>query len=119
MQLSHAMLFVKDLNRMEQFYSNVLGMQPNTASRQETWVEFPAAHFALHAIPAAIADTIEILDPPKAREANAWSVSFQVADVEAECARLRSLGVQILARPWGARDLVDPEGNILRLTAQN
>ena len=57
MGLHGAMLFVKDLGRMTAFYSDVLGLAPNEATRLDDWVEFSdgASRFSLHAIPAAIA----------------------------------------------------------------
>ena len=41
-----------------------------------------------------------------------------VADVAAERRRLEALGVRLLVRPWGACDVVDPEGNVIRLVDQ-
>lgn len=40
---------------------------------------------------------------------------FVVPDVERERARLETLGVTLLIRPWGACDGVDPEGNVFGL----
>jgi len=44
---------------------------------------------------------------------------FEVTDVESERARLESLGIQVLRRPWQKPgetcDAVDPEGNIFQI----
>jgi catechol 2,3-dioxygenase-like lactoylglutathione lyase family enzyme len=46
-----------------------------------------------------------------------WHLALEVADLDAECQRLRTLGVpvvrQLKRHPWGARDFVvqDPAGN--------
>jgi catechol 2,3-dioxygenase-like lactoylglutathione lyase family enzyme len=117
MRLNRAMIFVKDLDRMAAFYERVLGLQPVEETRLPNWVEFEsdAVRFSLHAIPAEIANEIQIASPPSPREKNPVKLSFEVDDVAAERARLESLGVTILERPWGACDGVDPEGNVFAI----
>jgi catechol 2,3-dioxygenase-like lactoylglutathione lyase family enzyme len=114
MRLKRAMIYVKDINRMAEFYENTLGLKPIEETRMENWVEFQAeaTKFALHAIPSEIADQIEISSPPRPREQNPVKLSFEVDDVASERQRLESLGVPIVQRPWGAYDGIDPEGNI-------
>jgi predicted enzyme related to lactoylglutathione lyase len=48
----------------------------------------------------------------RAGEKDPVKLFFEVDDVEAERARLASLGVAMVQRPWGSRDGIDPEGNI-------
>ena len=120
MQLQGAMLFVKDLPRMAEFYSDVLGLKAIADTRMDNWIEFEAGNtrFSLHAIPSsALADCAPSASPSKPREANPIRLDFEVSDVEAERARLEALGVPVLVRPWGACDIVDPEGNVLGLRA--
>ena len=114
MQLHRAMIYVKDLPRMAMFYGEMLGFKRVDDGRFDSWVEFDAggARFALHAIPAEIARHIEISSPPRARENGPVKLFFQVEDVEAERARLASLGITMMQRPWGSWDGIDPEGNI-------
>ena len=114
MRLSGVMLYVKDLPRMAAFYEETLGLRPISETRMENWVEFDAggSSFALHAIPAEIANHIEISTPPRPREKNPVKLTFEVADVASERERLQSLGVPVVERPWGAYDGIDPEGNI-------
>jgi len=114
MRLNRAMIFVKDIHRMAEFYTNTLGLRPIEETRMENWVEFEAGatRFSLHAVPAEIARGIEISSPPRPRETNPVKLSFEVDDVASECRRLESLGVTIIERPWGAYDAVDPEGNV-------
>ena len=124
MQLRIAMLYVKDLERMKQFYSDVLGVSPTNRERSDVWATFDTggARFALHAIPAEIARRIEILSPPTPRETNPTKLIFEVNDVEAERARLEALGIRMLRRPWQqpgeACDAVDPEGNIFQICSR-
>ena len=113
------MIYVKDLHRMAAFYGGTLGLKPIEETRMENWVEFEAgaARFSLHAIPAGIANQIEIASPPSPRETNPVKLSFEVDDVASECRRLESLGVPIIRRPWGSYDGIDPEGNIFGICA--
>ena len=114
MRLSRAMIYVKDIDRMIAFYANTMGLKSIEATRMENWVEFEAGgiRFALHAIPPEAADQIEISSPPLPRENNPVKLSFDVDDVDRERRRLESLGVPMIARPWGSYDGVDPEGNV-------
>ncbi|HEV8415528.1 MAG TPA: VOC family protein [Bryobacteraceae bacterium] len=114
MRLHRAMIYVKDLPKMTAFYNETLGLRRTDDGRFVSWVEFDAggARFALHAIPEDIAKQIEISSPPRAREKDPVKLVFEVDDVEAERARLASLGVAMVQRPWGSWDGIDPEGNI-------
>ena len=121
MHLRSAILYVKDLDRMRLFYGEMLGASPTNRDSTEVWATFEAAGacFSLHAIPVEIAKNIVIESPPALREEQALKLCFEVKDVEAERARLESLGVQILRRPWQkigeACDAADPEGNIFQI----
>ena len=113
------MLFVKDLGRMSAFYSDVLGLTPNEATRLDNWVEFKdgASQFSLHAIPDAIGAGIQIESPPRAREQSVAKLTFEVQDVEATLMKIEAMGLPLLRRPWGGIEAVDPEGNVFALCA--
>lgn len=119
MRLQSALVFVKDLERMKQFYAGMLGVQP--ADHNAAWAAFDTggARFALHAIPAEIAQHIQIASPPLPREQAPVKLIFEVPDVESARARLESLGAKTLRRPWQqpgeACDAVDPEGNVFQI----
>jgi len=121
MQLRSAILYVRDLERMKRFYSEMLRANPTNRDWTDAWATFETgvARFSLHAIPREIAKSIEIESPPTPREQHAVKLSFEVKDVESERARLESLGVQMLRRPWQkpgeACDGVDPEGNVFQI----
>ena len=121
MQLRGAMLYVKNLRRMRDFYAGILGVQPANQEWTETWAAFDigSVRFALHAIPAEIAANIEIASPPALRETNPVKLIFEIDDVEATRLRLESRGFQTIRRPWQkpgeAFDCVDPEGNIFQI----
>ena len=115
MRLHGAMLFVKDLGRMTAFYSEVLGLNPNEATRLDDWVEFTDGTFSLHAIPAAMAAGIQIDSPPKPREQTAAKLTFEVQDVGVTLKRIEAMGLPLLQRPRGGIEAVDPEGNVFAL----
>ena len=116
-RLSRAMIFVKNLDRMAAFYAVALGLKPVEGTRTDSWAEFEAGdiRLALHAIPSYIAATIEIEEPPRARETNPVKLVFAVDDLPAAKARLQSAGATILERPWGTCDALDPEGNVFQI----
>lgn len=109
------MIFVRDLGAMERFYRNAVGLVPVEATRHPDWVEFGGeTRFSLHQIPPHV---LAGMPPPSGepRESGSTKLSFSVANLAAEVARLRSLGVRVIERPWGGFDFVDPEGNIAGL----
>jgi catechol 2,3-dioxygenase-like lactoylglutathione lyase family enzyme len=123
MRLSCAMIYVKHLPAMKEFYSEMLGSKPVNQEWTDSWAEFDTggARFALHAIPAEIAQGIEISSPPRPRERNPMKLIFRVEDVRAERARLKSLGITMLDRPWQnpaeSCEGIDPEGNIFQISS--
>jgi catechol 2,3-dioxygenase-like lactoylglutathione lyase family enzyme len=117
MRLNKAMIYVKDLPRMAAFYSGPLGLKAIEETRLDNWVEFDAGgvRFSLHAIPREIAAGIEISSPPKLREKSPVKLFFEVDDVISERRKLEAMGIQIIERPWGGCDGVDPEGNVFEI----
>jgi predicted enzyme related to lactoylglutathione lyase len=111
------MIFVKDLHRMAAFYGSTMRLKPIDDSRTESWAEFDTGgiRLALHAIPSHIAANIEITQPPRAREDNPVKLIFEVDDLEARISSLEAKGVKIIRQPWGAYDVIDPEGNIFQI----
>jgi len=107
------MIYVKDLPGMAAFYEEVLGLKVVEETRAEGWVEFEAGavRLGLHAIPAEIAEEIEITVPPVARVETPLKFIFEVEDIGVLAAR----GLIVIEQPWGGCDGVDPEGNIFHL----
>ena len=115
MRLKLALLYVKDLEVMTRFYENVLGAA--VTERSPGYVVLDA-QLALHAIPPQYAADIAIAVPPVAREEAATKLVFVTDDVGAACVRVEALGGIALPERWpGARDVLDPEGNVFQLTA--
>lgn len=125
MKLGMAMIFVKDLSRMTEFYREALGFDPLPDESSDGWVVLEAggvrreAHgvrLALHAIPPAIAQTIEITRPPRARSETPIKLIFETEDLAGDCARLEEHGATLLPpRSQISRDFIDPEGNVLQV----
>ena len=119
MRLFGAMLFVKDLDRMTAFYSEVLGLHPVAETRMDNWVEFRGAQFSLHAVPQEIATAILIDAPPRPREQAAAKLTFAVKDVDGTLVHIEKMGLPLLRRPWGGIEAVDPEGNVFAVRAES
>lgn len=125
MTLKSAMIYVKDFPRMREFYSALLGVAPHNKEWTETWAEYSTgeAAFSLHAIPAQIAESIEIATPPAMREEVPVKLTFESADLSELRARVKAIGGDIVVRPWQVEerefDIVDPEGNILGVRSQS
>jgi catechol 2,3-dioxygenase-like lactoylglutathione lyase family enzyme len=115
MKLHLAMIFAKDMNRMTSFYRDGLGLHLIEDESEEGWVVFDAegTRVALHAIPPAIADNIELEDPPRAREKAAVKLFYQVSDLTAAREHLARHGA-VMREPRSVRscDGLDPEGNV-------
>ncbi|MGC4086650.1 MAG: VOC family protein [Polyangiaceae bacterium] len=119
-RLEQALLFVKDLPRMRDFYRGALGLEPLAALSSEGFCVLAggAARLALHAIPEHIARGIEITDPPFERSQTPIKLMFQASDLAALCERVERHGGRLRpARDSGSRDAIDPEGNVLSLNA--
>jgi catechol 2,3-dioxygenase-like lactoylglutathione lyase family enzyme len=118
MELQMTMIFAKDIERMTAFYRDGLGLRALPERSSEGWVVLDAggALLALHEIPSEVADGIAITDPPRAREETPMKLVFHTSDMDQACARLETIGATLLEpRVSGARDVLDPEGNVLQL----
>jgi catechol 2,3-dioxygenase-like lactoylglutathione lyase family enzyme len=116
--LRRAMLFVKDIERMKAFYRDALQLRELPERAQDGWVELDAGgvSLALHAIPPQYAESIVIETPPRAREAAATKLVFEVDDLAAALQRLAQHGAS-MREPWafGGCDGLDPEGNVFQV----
>ncbi len=97
---------------MEAFYGDTLWLKRMEETRRDGWLEFEDGQIGLHAIPSYIANEIDISSPPEPRHATPIKLIFEVDDLDATVRRLESVGVAVIERPWGAYDVIDPEGNI-------
>ena len=117
MKLRGAVLFVKEFDRMLGFYQGALGLAV-LPGQSEGWALLDAggATLALHAIPEEFAKDIAISSPPAAREETPLKLVFEVPDLDAARAHLAAHGAVVLEpKPWGACDVLDPEGNVFQI----
>ena len=115
--LHRAILFVKNLDRMMEFYTEGFGLRPDFSSAQNGWVvlESKVAALGLQVVPPSIGKNITIGSPPKARENTPIKLCFSTDDINRSRNHLISCGAHMLeANPWGC-DGIDPEGNVFQI----
>lgn len=112
------MLFALDLGRMERFYIEVFELQVVDDESSEGFIvlEAEGVRVALHALPDHVAARIALTDPPAAREEVAVKLLFGVEDPSAAIDRVSTAGGQVShVASEDAADVLDPEGNVLRI----
>lgn len=124
MTLSHdagAVIYASDIRRIGAFYEQVAGLRITHAEGDHIVLESGAFQLVVVAVPARIAASIELTDPPRPREDTAIKLVLAVADMATAREAARSLGGQLLPpqREWqfqGMRvcDGYDPEGNVVQ-----
>ena len=124
-QILHAMLRVRDLDRMLSFYCGALGM------RELRRIEFAAEQYTLVFVGYGDGAEIELWHDWSAGAAqgphgSSGHVGIGVPDIHGLCASLRAAGVAIHREPAAMRPggriialLHDPEGYEIELRAQN
>ncbi|MEP7301741.1 MAG: VOC family protein [Caldimonas sp.] len=117
-----AVIFAKDVGTLARFYSELLSMAVVHSARDHVVLEVPGCQLVVHAIPARVANTIEITAPPALRTQTPIKLFFRVASLADARARAASLGggLSPADKEWEARgfracDGHDPEGNVLQL----
>jgi hypothetical protein len=113
-----AVLFVKDLQRVEAFYAGALGLQRTFGDQDHSVLNCRGFELIVHQIPGHIADQITIAQPPVRRVWGAVRLDFPVQSIVDSRASARSLGGDIddAPPPWADRNAnfffgYDPEGN--------
>jgi len=123
--ISRVILFAKDMQVLQRFYEDVLGLtRINTADDSDGFITLDGGgiQLCLHNIPPAHAKKIEIKDPPVPRSDTPMKICFQVEDVEAVRAELQVKGVQVLKTMSSGSisfcDATDPEGNVIQISTR-
>ena len=113
MQISYVNVFVSDLSQAIAFYHEALGLPLEFSSPEHGYASFSAGTIRLGvALPGP--DHAELVG-------RHTGVGFEVADLEAEHARLSGLGVRFTMpptkQPWGGfmAMMADADGNVLYL----
>jgi catechol-2,3-dioxygenase len=118
---SGAVIFAKDLPRLASFYAGVAGLSVVLSARELIVLESPHQQLVLHALPARIAQSLQISAPPKRRTDTAVKLVFAVASLAEARAHAAALGGELNpkdkefeARGFRACDGHDPEGNVIQ-----
>jgi predicted enzyme related to lactoylglutathione lyase len=117
LELHRAILFVKDLDRMTEFYTEGFGLRPDPSSAEKGWIvlESNVAALGLHVVPPAIGKNITIDGPPKARQNTPTKLCFCTDDINRSRHHLITCGAHMFeVKPWGC-DGIDPEGNVFQI----
>lgn len=117
---SGVLIYAKQIDEVSEFYSQVLDLRCVHADAEHHVLHSEDVRLIIQAIPASIANSIEIAVPPKPREEQAIKPFFTVDNLaEAERIVVKSGGA-VCGPVWPgpgfrARNVCDPEGNIIHL----
>jgi len=118
---SAATLYAKHLDSMAAFYGTCFGMTEVAAEPGDYRVlESDGWTLTIVQVPADLAATIELADPPTRREGTPIKLTFDVASMTAARRRISEGGGHVDEYVWDFRgfrhcDFVDPEGNVGQL----
>ena len=114
-------VFAKDVNRLVSFYQPLLNATVTESAKSHTVLVAEKAEVVIHAIPAAVAKSIVIGEPPKPRGETAIKPVFIVDSLQRVYAVCQENGggMKPLDSVWDIRgyqvlDGWDPEGNVLQ-----
>jgi predicted enzyme related to lactoylglutathione lyase len=117
-----AVVYAKNLARMSAFYEQVTGLPVTHFHADYAVLQSGAVQLVVHSIPAHIAASITVADPPARREDTAVKLMFVVPSIAQARALAASLGGELNPpdREWqfGAYrvcDGHDTEGNVIQL----
>lgn len=117
---SGVLIYAKNIEKVSQFYSQVLPLKCVHADAEHQILHSGDVQLIIQAIPAHIADSIEIAAPPEPREEQAIKPFFTIENL-AEAERIVfDNGGSVCGPVWpgpgfNARNVCDPEGNIIHL----
>ena len=119
MKLAHARIVTDDVPKLTKFYRDVTGMTPEG---DERYVEFHGPTMAL-AISSQRMIDLHSRGAAAPRLNGSMILDFEVADVDAERARLAPIAREFVreptTQPWGNRSMLfrDPDGNLINMYA--
>lgn len=114
------LIYAKDLARVSTFYERVLGASVLHADAEHRVIQSPDAQLVIHAIPPPYADAVVITSPPEPREQQAIKPFFTVQSLAVAERVAEECGGLVRGPVWPgpgfrARNVCDPEGNIVHL----
>ncbi|MBY0274338.1 hypothetical protein K2Z84_03280 [Candidatus Binatia bacterium] len=117
------LIYAKDLARVSTFYERVLDARVLHADHEHRVIESPDAQLVIHAIPPPYVDEVVVATPPEPRLAQAIKPFFTVRSLAVAERVAEECGGLVHGPVWPgpgfrARNVCDPEGNILHLREQ-
>lgn len=117
-----AVLYAKDVARVSAFYAGIAGMAVTHTEADHVVLDSPSLQLVVVAIPAAVAATIDIANPPQRRTDTPIKLALAVKSLAAAREAAPSLGGELnpVEREWvygqhRVCDGHDPEGNVVQL----
>jgi len=117
-----AVLYAKDVSRVQGFYHAVLGLSVEHEERDHVILASPAFQLVLLALKEPIASSVEIESPPRRRTEVPVKLAFEIPSISAARALAPAHGGELLPpeREWNFQgyrvcDGRDPEGNVVQL----
>jgi predicted enzyme related to lactoylglutathione lyase len=115
MNLNYVIVYVRDLNQMKAFYTDVLGLTALDTVSSPTFVTLRSEGGAMIGLQDKTASQ---LPPGREEQSGSVELSFAVDDVDATWQRWQAKGVELVAEPvdlpFGRYCLAkDPEGHYL------
>ena len=122
---SQAVIYARNLARMQPFYQDVFLFHIEHAEPDHVVLTSAQSQLTIVQVPASIASTITISDPPQRRRDVPVKLIFEVKSISVARSAAQTLGGSFdpVEREWtfdGRRvcDGVDPEGNVVQLRQQ-
>lgn len=119
-----AVVYAKDISRMGQFYSEVVGLPVVKREQNFVLLQSPAFQITVVAMPPPIATQVPIASPPIQRENAAIKLCFSVSSIEFARAAAKQFGglMNEPEREWEFQGMSvcdghDPEGNVIQVRA--
>jgi len=115
-----ALIYAKDLNRLSEFYQQLLGMQLHHSDEDHHVIGSADMQLIIHAIPEHISSSIVISSPPIPRSEQAIKLFFTVPSVATAGSVAMSLGGMLFGQEYAGpgfhvQNGYDPEGNIFHV----
>ncbi len=114
------LFYAKNLALVSDFYEHVLGARVVHSDEEHRVLQSPDVQLIIHAIPQQYASSIVIDVPPVPRDEQAIKPFFTVESLAVAEALAEQLGGKVCGPIWPgpgmrARNVCDPEGNIVHL----
>jgi predicted enzyme related to lactoylglutathione lyase len=116
-----AVLYASDMDRVADFYSEVLGLEAADRDAKHVLLESKSFQLVVLRSPSHIASTMEIAVPPVRRANAAVKLVFfvpSIAEVRASAASrggvVNAAEKEWLFNGWRVCDGLDPEGNVVQ-----